>query len=77
MKCISTSFYSLIEESNAEDTNIKKPFIRKTIGGKLIIDIEDLRCLSTDKKRYEILRVLTELEAISNDKFKNTYNEKR
>ena len=67
-KCISSSFYNLLKESNAEDTNVITPFIRKSIGGKLIIDLEDLRCLSTDKEKYEILKVLNELEFLSKNK---------
>jgi hypothetical protein len=58
------SFYKLLEDHKAEDTNQNTPFIRKTKGGKLIIDIEDLKCLSNNGDKYEIIKVLKELEKI-------------
>lgn len=55
------SYERFYKEHKLHDT---PPFIRKTKGGKLIIDINDLNAVNVNSKKYLFLDILNELKKL-------------
>ena len=53
------SYERFHKEHKLNDT---PPFIRKTKGGKLIIDIDDFNAVNVNSKKYLFLEILNEIK---------------
>ena len=53
------SYERFYKEHKLNDT---PPFIRKTKGGKLIIDIDDFNAVNVNSKKYLFLEILNEIK---------------